>query len=264
MSNECYNTEWLKSAEVEHLALFGTEQHAICTIALVDSIAPWQAGRAAGFSGGTTTDESKRKNNWASAFSKATKHNKKILPHIAALQERLLQFRTDGGATKSISWKDKLDRCEWLIQYGTPSESLRAVELHNKMQGLKDSTPTMKDSLFKFVAKVGAERTRRALEELDIGHFIYEAPDLFLEQKKMEDDNEKSRPAARRAGDDPRNLDSGGSRRVGDDAARKMDQGSGIAGGAGAGQRSVDGGAIEGQLSELEKLELKKLQEARP
>ena len=69
MPMKCEPDNWTRdSKEVDHLSLFGTEQHAICTIALVDFIAPWQAGRAAGFSGGTTTDEKRRKANWASTI----------------------------------------------------------------------------------------------------------------------------------------------------------------------------------------------------
>jgi len=265
MSNKCDSEYWTPDPkEVEHLALFGTEAHAIVAIGDTDSVLPWQIGRAAGFSGGTTSDEAKRRANWASAASKATKLNKKILPHIAALRERLVQFRTDGGGPKSISWKDKLDRCEWLIQYGTPSESLRAVELHNKMQGLNDSTPNATDYVATFVAKVGAERTRRGFEELGAGHLIYAAPDLFTVDEyearltKLEEDNGKSGPAARCAGDDPRNLDGGGSRGIGDDAAGKMDRGPKITGGAGAGERSDGSRDIDGRLSELENLEMEK------
>ncbi len=164
MSITCDSDYWTPDPkEVEHLELFATFAHAVVTIGDMDCITPWQIGRAAGFSGGTTTDEAKRRANWASEASKATKLNKKILPHIAALRERLVQFRTDGGGPKSISWKDKLDRCEWLIQYGTPSESLRAVELHNKMQGLNDSTPNATDYVAKFVAKVGPTAAREGL-----------------------------------------------------------------------------------------------------
>jgi len=165
-------------AEVDHLSLFGTEQHAICTIALVDSIAPWQAGRAAGFSGGTTTDEGRRKANWASAYSKATKHNKKILPHIAALKERLLQFRSDGGEPKSISWKQKLARIEFLIEHGTPSESLRAIEMHNKMKGMGDSVPKAIDVVSIFVVRVGPEATAAGLKLLGAGNLAVLVPEI--------------------------------------------------------------------------------------
>lgn len=176
IDDECH----FDRAEVDHLSLFGTEQHAICTIGLVDSIAPWLAGRAAGFSGGTTTDEKRRKANWASAYSKATKHNKKILPHIAALKERLLQFRSDGGELQSVSWKQKLERCEWLILHGTPSESMRAIEMHNKMKGMGDSVPKAIDVVSIFVARVGPKDTRDGLKLLGAGHLAVLVPEVDL------------------------------------------------------------------------------------
>ncbi len=152
--------------EVEHLSVFAPEQHVILAIGCEDNIEPWIIGRAAGFSGGTTTDESKRRSNWASAVSKATRKNRQTLPHIVALQEQLRRFRSDGGEPQSISWKDKLERCEWLILYGTPSESLRAVELHNKMQGLNDSTLSPEEIVRMTVAHAGLEKARIGIEAL--------------------------------------------------------------------------------------------------
>ena len=164
MHMTCDHDYWApEQAEVEHLALFGAEAHAIVAIGDVDCITPWQIGRAAGFSGGTTSDEAMRRSNWASAASKATKLNKKTLPHIAALKERLVQFRSDGGEPQSVSWKDKLIRCEWLILHGTPSESLRAIEMHNKMKGMGDSTPKATDVVAELVAKVGPTAACEAL-----------------------------------------------------------------------------------------------------
>ena len=179
MSMICDHDYWTPDPkEVEHLALFATEAHAIVAIGDMDSVTPWQISRAAGFSGGTTTDEAKRRANWASAASKATKLNKKILPHIAALKEQLAQFRTDGGGPKSVSWKDKLVRCEWLILHGTPSESLRAVELHNKMQGLNDSAPAAKDVVAVFVARVGPEATAEGFRLLGAGNLVPLVPEI--------------------------------------------------------------------------------------
>ncbi len=182
IADECH----FDRAEVDHLSLFGTEQHAICTIALVDSIAPWQAGRAAGFSGGTTTDEKRRKGNWASAYSKATKHNKKILPHIAALKERLLQFRSDGGELQSVSWKQKLERCEWLILHGTPSESMRAIEMHNKMKGMGDSVPKAIDGVEMYVAKVGPLATAEGLKLLGAENLVPLVPAVDVVEVEAE------------------------------------------------------------------------------
>ena len=188
MPMKCEPDNWTRDPkEVEHLSLFGTEQHVICTIALVDSIAPWQAGRAAGFSGGTTTDEKRRKANWASAYSKATKHNKKILPHIAALKERLLQFRSDGGELQSVSWKQKLDRCEWLILHGTPSESMRAIEMHNKMKGMGDSVPKAIDVVTAFVARVGADATREGFKLLGAGNLLSLIPKVDVVEAEAND-----------------------------------------------------------------------------
>ncbi len=179
MRKQCDSTEWTPSAaEVEQLSLFGTEQQAIVAIGYADNIASWQVGRAAGFSGGTTTDQGKRRANWASVASKATKLNRKILPHIAALMERLVQFRSDGGSPSSISWKDKLVRCEWLILHGTPSESLRAIELHTRMKGVGDSTPTANKIVSSLVARVGFDDAREGLRLLGAGHLIFLVPEL--------------------------------------------------------------------------------------
>lgn len=187
MGMTCDNEEWTPdSKEVDDLSLFDTEQRSIVTIGYVDNIDPWQVGKAAGFSGGTTTDEAKRRSNWASAASKATKLNRKVLPHIVALRERLVQFRSDGGGPKSVSWKDKLARCEWLITYGTPSESLRAVELHNKMQGLGDSTPTAKDVVSLFIAKVGSAAAREGLTLLGAKNLANLVPNDIAEAEAEE------------------------------------------------------------------------------
>ncbi len=179
--------EWQPDlAEVEHLSLFSVEQHAIVAIGCSDNIEPWQIGKAAGFSGGTTADEAKRRNNWASAASKATKLNKKVLPHIVALRERLLQFRSDGGAPQSVSWRQKLERCEWLILHGTPSESLRAIEMHNKMKGMDDSVPKAIDVVSIFVAKVGPEDTREGLKLLGAGNLAALIPEVDVIEAETE------------------------------------------------------------------------------
>ena len=173
-------------AEVEHLSLFSLEQHAIVAIGFSDNIESWQVGRAAGFSGGTTTDESKRRANFASAASKATKLNKKVLPHIVALRERLLQFRADGGARQSVSWRQKLERCEWLIRHGTPSESLRAIEMHNRMKGMGDSVPKAIDVVSLFVARVGADATREGFKLLGAGNLVVLVPEVDVVKVEAE------------------------------------------------------------------------------
>lgn len=165
--------EWQPdSAELEHLSVFGTDQQAIVAIGNKDKIEPWQIGKAAGFSGGTTTDEAKRHSNYSSAVSKATRKNRQLLPHIVALQCELNRFREDGGEPQSVSWQDKLARCEWLIRHGTPSESLRAIEMHNKMKGLGDSIPSAEDIVSRFVAQVGLASAVEGIKLLGAGHLL--------------------------------------------------------------------------------------------
>lgn len=236
--------------EVEHVTPFGTgrfaELQAIVSIGYHDEIDPWQIGRAAwlawgekkgsGFSPGTTTDETLRRKNWASCASKA-RHKW----NLDTLTDQLVRFREDGGEPQSVSWQQMIARCDHLILHGSASESLRAIELKTKLTGKGDSYSSRADQgISQLIAEIGLERVRRGLEELGWGSLTYKYSDLFLEQKKMEDDNEQSGPVARRAGDDPRNPDGGRPRRVGDDAARKMDRGPADVGGAGAGQRPVD------------------------
>ena len=53
MRMNCDLVEWAPDPkEVEHLSLFGLQQHVIVAIGSADNIEPWQIGKAAGFSGG--------------------------------------------------------------------------------------------------------------------------------------------------------------------------------------------------------------------
>lgn len=265
MRVEC--DKWIApSREVEHVTPFGigrfAELQAIATIGYYDQVEPWLIGQAcwlawgekkgSGFSPGTTTDETLRRKNWASCASKA-RHKWNLNP----LTDQLKRFREDGGKPRSVSWQQMIARCDHLILHGSAGESLRAIELKTKLTGKGDSDSSrVGQGISQLIAEVGVERVRRGLKELGCGSLTYKYSDLFLEQEKMEDDNEQSRPTARRAGDDPRNFGSGGSRRVGDDAAREVDRGPEDAGSAGAGQRSDGSRDAKRRLGELEKLEL--------
>ena len=242
---------------------------AIVAIGYRDEIEPWLIGQAAwlawgekkgsGFSPGASADETTRRKNWASCASKA-RHKW----NLDALTDQLDRFRKDGGEPASVSWQEMIARCDHLIRHGSAGESLRAIELKTKLTG-KDDQITARQLVKMFVAAVGPERTKLGLADFGAGNLTHAAPELFedhdarparLEQELLEDGNEQSRPVARRAGADTRNLDSGGSRRISDDAAREVDEGPRNAGSVGAGQRPVGSGDIERRLSELEKLEL--------
>ena len=245
--------KWIvPSRDVEHVTPFGigrfAELQAIATIGYYDQIDPWLIGQAcwlawgekkgSGFSPGTTTDETLRRKNWASCASKA-RHKWNLDP----LTDQLKRFREDGGKPQSVSWQQMIARCDHLILHGSAGESLRAIELKTKLTGKGDSDSSRGgQAISQLIAEVGLERVRRGLEELGWGSLTYQYPDLFLE---MEDDNEQSGSATRRAGDDTGNFNSGGSRRVGDDAAREVDRGFADAGGAGTSQRSVDSRDLE-------------------
>ncbi len=103
------------------------------------------------------------------------------------------------------------------------------------------------DVVKNYVRKVGAERTRRGLEELDEGHLIYAAPELF-----KDNDNGKSGPYAGRVGDDLGNSEGGRSCRTGDDVTREVDRGLGNVGGADAGKRRDDCREVDERLEQLE------------
>lgn len=254
MRNKCDESFPVRK-EVEHVTPFGNgrlaELQAIVAIGYHDKIDPWQIGRAAwlawgekkgsGFSPGTTRDETLRRKNWASCASKA-RHKW----NLDTLTDQLVRFREDGGEPQSVSWQQMIARCDHLILHGSASESLRAIELKTKLTGKGDSdSGRLGLGISQLIAEVGLERVRRGLDELGWGRLTYKYSDLFLEQKKMEDDNEQSGSATRRAGDDTGNFNSGGSRRVGDDAAREVDRGFADAGGAGTSQRSVDSRDLE-------------------
>ena len=261
MRTEC--VEWTApTKEVECLTPFGNgrfaELQAIATVGYFDEVDPWLIGQAcwlawgkkkgSGFSPGTTTDEITRRKNFASCASKA-RHKWNLDP----LTEQLVRFREDGGKPQSVSWQQMIARCDHLILYGSAGESLRAIELKTKLTGKgDDSGRLVGDALKRLVVEVGQERVQHGLEELGFDPLIHKYPELFEVEDydarltKLEEDNGKSRPAARCAGDDTGNLDGGGSSRAGDDAARKMDHGPGNAGGADTSQRPVGSGDIEG------------------
>ena len=257
--------------EVEYLTPFGVGPYAklqaIVAIAYHDEVEPWLIGQAAwlawdkkkgsGFSPGTTQDETKRRANWASCANKAL--------HkwgLRARMDELKCLRESGGKRQSVTWEQMIDRVDHHIFHSKPGESMRAIELKIKLTGNKDTGSAAK-FVEQMVIQVGPERTRRGLEELGYGHLIYALPDAFivkdydarltnLEQKRLEEGNEQSRPAARRAGDDSRNLDRGGSRGVGDDAAREVDAGSSNAVGAGTSERPVSSREINERLKRSE------------
>ncbi len=232
---------------------------------ILDGVSPARIGEVAGYGAGRSSDPEKRRQNWSAAVSRAAKRGGQVVTRIQALIDALRHFRQHGEGPKVAAELEVLEKLSTVIRGSSDAHVISDGKalLESYRRGLVQTKVTVKDFVATFVANVGAERTRRGFEELGAGHLIYAAPDLFLEQKTLEYDNEQ-RSDERRAGDDSRNFNSRGLRGVSDDAAGKMDRGSGIAGGAGAGQRSVSSRDIEGRLSELEKLELKKLQEARP
>jgi len=223
---------------------------------ILDGVSPARIGEVAGYGAGRSNDPEKRRANWSAAVSRAAKRGGQVVTRIQALIDALRHFRQHGEGPKVAAELEVLEKLSTVIRGSSDAQVISAGKalLESYRRGLGQTQVTTKDFVATFVAKVGAERTRRGFEELDAGHLIYAALDLFLEQKKMEDGNE--RPDERRAGDDPRNLDSGGLRGVSDDAARKMDRGSENAGGAGAGERPVGSRDVEGRISELEKLEV--------
>jgi len=222
---------------------------------ILDGVSPARVGEIAGYGAGRSNDPEKRRANWSAAVSRAAKRGGQVVPRIQALIDALRHFRQHGEGPKVAAELEVLEKLSTVIRGSSDAQVISAGKalLESYRRGLVQTKVTVKDFVATFVAKVGAERTRRGFEEFGCGHLIYAAPDLFLE---MEDDNE--RPNERCVGDDSRNLGGGRLRGVSDDAAGKMDRRPENAGGAGAGQRSVGSGDIEGRLSELEKLEVQK------
>jgi hypothetical protein len=160
--------EWEPSPqELEYLCAFGTEQEAVLAIGYQDGVEPWRIGKRAGFSGGRIDDEKSRRAQWAAAASR-----KRRRPEVVGLQEHLLRFRQDGGKPFSVSWQQKKARLAHWVLHGAPGESIRATVEHNKMEaeekglGLEQLKPDQ--VVATYVARVGAERTREALELLGL------------------------------------------------------------------------------------------------
>lgn len=260
--------DWLNREEVKHVRKSADGRFALLKVIVAigyhDEIDPWEIGFAAwvawgkrkgsGFSPGVTKDEERRRLNFASGASKA---RNKWGPEL--LQKRLEQFRKNGGELQSVSLEDISERCDYWIMNGSSSDILRAVKIKSELFGNQD--PDAGEAAIKLlIARVGVKRVRKGFEELDYGVLEYKYPDLFevedhdamLEQKNLEDGDEQSGPATRRAGADIGNSGGGGLRRAGDDAAGKMDRGPENAGGAGAGQRRVSSGDIGRRMSEKE------------
>ena len=241
--------------EVEYLTPFGVGPYAklqaIVAIAYHDEVEPWQIGRAAwlawgekkgsGFSPGTTTDEAKRRANWASCASKARKKW-----NLNPLIDQLERFRTDGGEPESVSWKQMMARCDHLIIHGSATESLRAIELKTKLTGKQDA-PTAAEVVKPLIAEVGVERTLRGLKELGLVNLIHGAAELLKDY-----DNGKSGPDAGRAGDDAGNFEGGRSCRTGHDATAEMDERFGNVDGAGTGKRRDDCRGVGERIGPLE------------
>ncbi len=158
--------------ELEHLEGLGSEQAAVLAIGYLDGIEPWMIGKRAGYSGGLIDDESKKRSNWAAAASRGAKKKGKVLPEIRGLQEQLERYRKDGGKPFSVSWQQKKERLAYWVMHGGANESIRATVEHNKMAGMGDKTPTAKEVVSLFVARVGPEATREGLKLLGAGNLV--------------------------------------------------------------------------------------------
>ncbi len=164
--------------ELEHLEGLGSEQAAVLAIGYLDGIAPWLIGKRAGYSGGLNDDEQKCRANWAAAASRGAKKKGKVLPEIRGLQEQLERYRKDGGKPFSVSWQQKKARLAYWVMHGGPNESIRATVEHNKMEGLGDSKPPVKEFIARLVAAVGFDDAREGLRLLGAGHLIFLVPEL--------------------------------------------------------------------------------------
>ncbi len=259
--------EWLDRKEFECLTLTASgrfaEQKAICAIGYRAEVEPWEIGRAAwlawgerkgsGFSPGVTKNEEKCRLNWASGASKARgKWN------LKTLQNELDQFRKDGGKPQSVSWQQMIARCDHLILHGSAGESLRAIELKTKLTGKGDSDSRQFGQVYRhFVTHVGSDAAREGFILLGMKGWLI-AMELENEQRNRNGDSEGGTANDSSGPEGGRVYGSRG------DAEDALDQQRGTAGGADTSQRPVGGRDIEGRVTELEKLELKKLQEARP
>ncbi len=165
MRNECDADDWVPDAkEVTHLLLFGLQQHVVVAIGSADNIEPWRIGKAAGFSPGKTTDEATCRANWTSAVSKATRKNRQTLPHIAALKDKLAQFRSDGGEPQSVSWNEMKQQCDFVIRNGEPNQKIAAMKMKITLEEHERPTPSAQEVVDMLVAKTSPEATYAALK----------------------------------------------------------------------------------------------------
>lgn len=166
-------------AEVLYLTQFAGERHCILAIGDADGIESWKVAAAAGFSGGKTRDELRRRENLRSAFSRATRHRKQTLPHIRALKEKLKDFRRGVNEPRSLTHKQMLERLDFLIMHGEATQSIQAIKVKDAMTGKNHGEVTPEQIIAQLIGKVGAEQAKRGMALLGCEHLVNRAPHLF-------------------------------------------------------------------------------------
>ena len=242
-----------------------TEREIVLAAGILDGISPARIGEVAGYGAGRSSDPEKQRQNWTSAVSRAAKRGGQVVTSIQVLIDALKNFRQHGEGPKVALAREVLEKLSTVVRRSSDAQVISAGKaLLEEYRRNPVKAVTAKQVLKQLVAKIGPVRTKLGLELHGHDNLIHGSPELFegvdydprltkLVQELLEDDDGKSRPVARCAGDDSGNLDSGGSRRVGDDAAREVDRGPENAGSAGAGQRRDGSRDVERRLSELEK-----------
>ena len=224
----------------------------------LDGVSPARIGEVAGFGGGKSNDPEKQRKHWSSAVSRAAKRGGQVIPRIQVLIDALRDFRTHGEGPQLALEREVLEKLSVVIRGSNDATVISAARtlLDSYRRDGGQTRITAADVVNIFVRQVGAERTLRGLQELDAGHLIHAAPELFEDYEarleRLENEYGKHGSAARGAGDDAGNLNGRGLRKTGDDAAGKVDERLGNVGRVDSGERPDSSREIDGRLGKLE------------
>ena len=265
------NDKWVVAdSDREFLTRAGANpRQVILAAGFADGAPMWRIGEVAGYGAGRSSDPEKRRHSWVAAVSRAAKDSGSIVPRIQHYINLLKHFRTHGEGPQIADEREILQALSATMRSSSDSQVVSSAKalLESYRRDGGQRKVTAKQVVKLLITRVGPVRAKLVLELYGCTNLILRVPELFegveydprltkLIQELLEDGNEQSRPVARRAGDDTRNLDSGGLRRDSDDAAGKMDRGLENAGGAGAGQRRDGIRDVEERIGKLEKLKL--------
>lgn len=236
--------EWLRTEAK------GDEQKAQLVYWIERGLDKHDAAAQAGYSAGRSRDPAKQKKALQTSASAALK-SKRVQALIDSYRDYKRRVSGDAPPPQIASEKEVLLRLSEVMRHANDakvvSAARRLLDHHSEMRRPEVTPGLLVQS---FVARVGAENTRRGLRLLGSGHLVYERPDLFA---GLPDDDldgrltalEKEHERTERADDDVASPDGGGARRTSEAIEAEVDGGPGDAGDAG-GRDGARGRARDG------------------